>query len=307
MKRAEFLECVLHPDELPAGAGKELEEVIHLYPYFQGAYILHALALSQTKEIRFPESLKDAALHAGDRKHLYQLIHSPHKHTVVLDTIQEKTTELTSELIDKNDFQDGAEEALQPKIDAELPLPVEADILSQILTYPEIQREQEEEAQSQMEVVPLAEEVVENEQQVEIPAASISHAEPEGRHSFSFWLKKLTQETPVVGSLEHEESESGIEPAAELAPAEQLIERFIQTEPRISKPVKTEFFSPVSMAKKSVEDNEEIVSETLARIYAEQGSTDRAIRIYQKLSLLYPDKFDYFAALIQKLENPEFL
>jgi tRNA G10 N-methylase Trm11 len=86
-----------------------------------------------------------------------------------------------------------------------------------------------------------------------------------------------------------------------------LVDRFIQTDPRISKPSKAEFFSPIQMAKKSVEDNDMIVSETLARIYIDQGNIEKAIHIFRKLSLLYPDKNTYFAALILKLEKPDLL
>ncbi len=85
----------------------------------------------------------------------------------------------------------------------------------------------------------------------------------------------------------------------------ELIEKFIQTEPRISKPTKATFFSPQVMAKKSIEDNDEIVSETLANIFAAQGDIQRAMKVYKKLGLLNPEKSAYFAALIKKLENTE--
>jgi hypothetical protein len=55
------------------------------------------------------------------------------------------------------------------------------------------------------------------------------------------------------------------------------------------------------MAKKSIEDHNEIVSETLARVYADQGNVQKAIQVYEKLSLLYPEKNTYFAALVEKL------
>jgi len=44
-------------------------------------------------------------------------------------------------------------------------------------------------------------------------------------------------------------------------------------------------------------------TETLAQIYAEQGYNDQAKQIYSKLSLLYPEKSVYFAALIEKLDK----
>lgn len=44
-------------------------------------------------------------------------------------------------------------------------------------------------------------------------------------------------------------------------------------------------------------------TETLAEIYAEQGYMEEAKEIYYKLSLRYPEKSVYFAALIEKLDK----
>ena len=47
----------------------------------------------------------------------------------------------------------------------------------------------------------------------------------------------------------------------------------------------------------------DIVTETLAQIYAEQGYYEQAKDIYSKLILAYPEKNAYFAALIQKIDE----
>ena len=44
-------------------------------------------------------------------------------------------------------------------------------------------------------------------------------------------------------------------------------------------------------------------TETLARIYIEQGHFEQAKYIYSKLILRYPEKSAYFASLIEKLDN----
>ena len=49
------------------------------------------------------------------------------------------------------------------------------------------------------------------------------------------------------------------------------------------------------------DDDDDLVSEELAEIYAKQGLNSEAIEIYRKLSLLNPKKSAYFAARIEKL------
>ncbi len=118
--------------------------------------------------------------------------------------------------------------------------------------------------------------------------------EPEAEVSFASWLKQLDTKKPAP---EPEAEKPEVKP-----PAGDLVEKFIQEQPRI-RPNKTAFFNPVNMAKKSVQESDEFITETLARIYGKQGNISKAIRAYQKLSLKFPEKSSYFAALIEELKR----
>ena len=82
----------------------------------------------------------------------------------------------------------------------------------------------------------------------------------------------------------------------------ELIDKFILENPSISRP-KAEFYNPISVAQNSIIDQENIVSETLAQIYEKQGYVEKAMSIYEKLSLKYPEKSRYFAAQIERIKE----
>ena len=106
-------------------------------------------------------------------------------------------------------------------------------------------------------------------------------------YSFSEWLA-LTK----VQKINREE------------PAEKtdLISNFIEKSPTI-KAEKNKFFSPTETAKSSIIENDELVTETLARVYLEQEYFEKAIESYKKLSLKYPKKSSFFADQINLIND----
>ena len=88
------------------------------------------------------------------------------------------------------------------------------------------------------------------------------------------------------------------------AQTKELIDKFIKESPSIKQPEnRHEFFNPDDFARKSNIDTGAAISETLAKIYLAQGNIDKAIKIYELLSLKFPKKNTYFAAQIENIIN----
>ncbi|MCX6182644.1 MAG: hypothetical protein NT150_12030 [Bacteroidetes bacterium] len=108
-------------------------------------------------------------------------------------------------------------------------------------------------------------------------------AEINTKQNFFDWLSKPKEEPKKKLKYEH------------------LIDKFLTDQPRIVP--KKEFYSPINMARKSVEEDDTIVSETLANLYVQQGHYTKALKAFQQLSLKFPKKRTYFAARIYEIEE----
>ena len=81
-----------------------------------------------------------------------------------------------------------------------------------------------------------------------------------------------------------------------------IIDRFIETNPGVIRP-KKEFFTPETAAKKSEHLPENLATETLAKVYLQQGNFLGAIRIYERLMLKFPEKNAYCGDLIHQIKK----
>ncbi len=89
--------------------------------------------------------------------------------------------------------------------------------------------------------------------------------------------------------------------ASNIAKGEELIDQFLSVNPRISKMAK-DAPAPVVRTEPDAQVTG-LVTETLARMYAEQGHIAKAIQAYEILKLRVPEKSSIFAARIEALKT----
>jgi len=115
-------------------------------------------------------------------------------------------------------------------------------------------------------------------------------------------LRELMEEKKAIAGDYDQKTEDLQDLPFRSLPRDPMLEDFLRQKEEQS-PGRVNFYSPEESARKSIEDNDDFLSDTLARLVAAQGKKDKAIIIYQKLMLKYPQKSSYFAAQIEKLRK----
>jgi hypothetical protein len=90
--------------------------------------------------------------------------------------------------------------------------------------------------------------------------------------------------------------------------SEMPLDRFIVEKPSLLRASITSrecpaTFDPAEIDASELFDDSGFYTETLARIYTSQGFYKRALDVYAKLILLYPEKSAYFATLVKELKT----
>lgn len=107
-------------------------------------------------------------------------------------------------------------------------------------------------------------------------------------HSFNEWLRLATYKPKNNKRQEIENHKTTI------------IDRFIELNPKIKPPDKTSKSPKILL--EDIAENQEIMTETLAKVYLEQQKYDKAIQAYRILSLKYPKKSSFFANQIKAIQ-----
>ena len=278
-----------------------ISEIIREYPYFQTAHILLLKNLFIQKNYKFDKQLKYSYAFIGDRKILYDLLYlnrkmpdtkvktknkEGYKHIFKNDDINFKTEDTSS-----SENMTGISEILSVKPKKEISFAEK--LLAKIktpVTETEILSDNIPDTDFKLKFSELSS------QPGSAPSFPIN-TETE-MHSFEDWLSMLSSRPHMKKSIKSTEGGSADKSRKDY----DLIEQFIRKKPGTEKP-QTIPESMADISASSSKDNDEFITETLAKIYINQKYYQKAISVYQKLSLRFPEKNIYFAGQIEKIKD----
>lgn len=305
MNVGEFTFLLQHPSEVKTPVQtRQLEEVLKTYPYFQAAHALHLKGLRNLNSFKYNNALKVTAAHTTDREVLFDFITSPEfLQDTIADTITGKAESIKAQEVIAEVVLPNAEveiEMIEESEDHPLPRSVkDADAILDPSLFksknPDIDKE-------------ITAERLQAEKELEL-GTPLDFTREE-RHSFGEWLQ-LTSLKAIDRSGEIEEPEPPIieeEEELEIKPEVSnqdrnfdLIEQFIANKPKI-KPSK-ESYPAIDIKKSTQIDKNELMTETLAKVYLEQKKYKQAIQAYKILRLKYPEKSSFFADRISAVKK----
>jgi hypothetical protein len=310
MNRPDFIKFITEPSEIKNLNSQDIKSILDQYPYFQTAHMIYSAYLSSSDDILLYDQLKISAAHINDRSVLYWLLDEQQQKE---ETVQPPTD------YKKTEIPEIAEEIISVTPDNEpflsKPILENAVIVEAAIINIEDKSIKNPPVKDETLLIPDIQIVPNN--HVAIESNEWTNPEPDQMISKpfdsplnlnqpdSYLLNLISKTVKSYKIYQPQVSEGTTDPEIVSVPHKKdfsLIDKFIKEEPRMSNP-KRDFFSPLNMAENSSMDNDEIVSETLAKIYINQGLYEKSLKIYKKLFLEYPEKSSYFAAQIENLEN----
>jgi hypothetical protein len=278
MNRSDFINMIEDVGPLNRQTISEVYDLIDIFPYFQSAHLLLLKGLQNNSDIKFESQLKTSSIHIADREVLYYLL---------------KTTP-----------QDIVQKTVSPEIKAEIGETVydkEQTVIESAKNSDQLIKDIEavsEEPEGTMLIIGDDDSSDEEKVFYMDPGIMVSDQsdlleldlEPDDRRTDNFEEvlanNTITSQVPDL-SVKQLQSD--------------LIDKFIIANPRIE-PNKEKSIAPIEdISKPYVEEEGGFFTETLAKIYINQGYYSKAIDIYEKLSLKFPEKSSYFASQIEKV------
>lgn len=295
MNRNEFNRFIAGGAVPGPGDLEGIREMTTLFPWFHSAHMILLRGLKENSDVRFDTQLRDSALFISDREVLYHYLYMP-----APPSVPEEATAILPEAVPQAEVPEelipGPEAPPEEVIESEQPVAVESPRPEQpapdevkVRTREELIAEIEArlaELASMPETTPVEEVYVQEEP--EAPAISY---EKESEQIEEEVMEFIPDTEPAIA-----EAQQKISPA-------DLIDRFIRSNPTIERLSPGESQLVRDLSESSALEQGTFITETLAKIYLNQGYYTKAINIYEKLSLQYPEKSAYFASRIEKIRE----
>jgi len=329
MNSENFREYLNDPSLLYQVPYEELKSLSLEYPY---NVHLRWLLLQKSRMEHRPDAqkaLEKAAVYSIDRRALYRFVQTPYEKS------QTPFLVFNEDFLELKDLATLQEALPAPAGDLaiERPLTTEpAPVFREPPVAPKTEAVEEEELSfdfSSIPLIPPAEAAIPP--PLDVVAEEIVPViapDPEPAHEESF-VHRVAEDAVAISSLVEYRAalaaaEAVLEKAFLVAPAAPLPKNAFRSWPKSATPVlppeneAPKAPPPVAMpdkktkktqdkvaeiARLSVTENADLVSETLADLLAAQQLYDKAVKMYERLILKFPEKSDYFAAKIEKLKR----
>lgn len=266
MKKEKFHELLENPEGIRSSDVAQLQQVIKDYPYFHNAHSLLLFGLKRLNSENFDEQLKSSALFLSNRA---QLINS-----IVYGWPGNREPRIHKPFVTRTETT-VAEEKTEENV-----IPIDFTQADNSLKPSEL----------------ITENITKDEFSLdETVPFSLEDAQP---------IETLEKKENIATEKNENPAdllEFDIADGEEDAPVD-LIDQFIKENPRIIPRLDLED-ARGDMSIDGTAEDEEIVTETLADIYEQQGLYNKAKEAYGKLILKFPEKKAYFASRITELEK----
>lgn len=268
---------------------RALEDIIEEYPYFQAARALHLKGLKNLDSYKYNNALKVTAAHTADRDVLFDFVTSKEFiQNNIADTIAGRTTKLE----DKT----AVSEEIEPNPDIEtilieseeVALPQNIQDAEQILN-PALFKSKKEEVE-----ISSVEKAKESVSEIDLELGKPIPFTKKEKHSFTEWLQLASKNAD-------EETPNTVDKNLEKKKKFDLLDKFIENKPKITP--NEDLKAKVNIKESTKMDKNELMTETLAKVYLEQKKYKKAIQAFKILSLKYPEKNGFFADQIRAVKK----